>query len=117
MMSVRDIMHLCIQVKLDGGPLHACYSLPASAHLIDMAQQIRRILVDADGAGLAQFVGAVAATQEADAERAAARGGEHVPDAVSDHDGTLDPPSQAILSGEKQVRIGFCVAHVVARDD
>src|SRR5262245_18251933 len=57
-------------------------ALPPHAHLVQMPQQVGRVLVDAIGAGALQLVLAVAAGEQADAERAGAPRGEQVPDAV-----------------------------------
>lgn len=48
--------------------------LPSSAYLVDVIQKISRILVDANSPGLPQFVRTVAAAEQPDAQRPAARG-------------------------------------------
>src|SRR5689334_18724283 len=84
MISTRDMMQLRRERPMLAPP----------ADLVEMIEQISRVLVDADGAGVAQLLVAIAAGQQPDAERATARGGEHVPDGVADHDGALDLRTQ-----------------------
>ena len=60
------------------------------ADLVDMPQQVGRVLVDPVGARPHQLVLAIAARQQADAERPGAPRRQHVPDAVAHHAGALD---------------------------
>jgi hypothetical protein len=53
----------------------------AYADLVEAGEHLGRVGVDAVGAGAFQFLTAVAARLEADAERTGAPGGEQVPDA------------------------------------
>src|SRR5215475_2307468 len=84
MISMRDMMRL----------RRGFGSLAPAADFVEMIEQVGRVLVDANGAGMAQFLVAIAAGQQPDAERATARGSEHVPDGVADHDGALDLRTQ-----------------------
>ena len=63
---------------------------PSSADLVEVNEQIRGILVDTDGARLAQLVGAVTAALQSCSERAAAGRGEQVPGAVAHDECRLD---------------------------
>ena len=60
---------------------HAVISSSPSAEAVDMNEQIGGVLVDTESRGLFKFARAIAAAEQADAEGAAARGGEHIPDA------------------------------------
>ena len=55
-----------------------------------MSQQVGGILIDAIGAGAFQLLLAIAAGEQANAERAGAARGQHVPDAVADDRGRFD---------------------------
>ncbi len=82
-----------------------------------MDKQVGRVLVDAECRGLLQFACAIAAAEEADAERAAARRRQHVPDAVADDNGGLDRRVEPRGGGEEKVRVGLGVFDLIARDD
>jgi len=69
-----------------------------------MGQQIGRILVDPDRAGLAQFVGAVAA---ADAQGAAARRHQHVQMLSPTTTAVSIGPAEPLRRGKEQVGIGL----------
>src|SRR5947208_9357086 len=69
--------------------------------------QLRRVVVDAKGTRVEEFVRAVAATPEPDAEHAGAAGREQVPDRVADHVTVLRPNAKGRLTGEEEVRFGL----------
>src|SRR5438128_11391200 len=58
----------------------------AHPHLVQVLQQVGRVLVHPIRASALQLLRPVAARQEADAECASAAGGEQIPYAVPDHD-------------------------------
>jgi hypothetical protein len=49
-------------------------------------EEVSRIIVDAIGTGLLELLATVAAREEADAQRPRSLGGEHIPDAIADHE-------------------------------
>ncbi len=63
-----------------------------------------------------QLLASVAAREQADAQRARASGREQVPDAVADDDAVANIDADALRGGQEQVRVGLCVADVIARD-
>src|SRR5689334_19086144 len=68
----------------------SCPDLSPPADLIQMPKQVGGIFVDADGAGALQLLLPIAAREQAYAERAAAAGGQHVPDRIAHDDRVLD---------------------------
>jgi hypothetical protein len=50
-------------------------------------------------------------------EQALCGRGEHVPHAITDHNGVLDVDPQSLGSREKEVGVGFCEWHLVVGDD
>src|SRR6185437_15287253 len=68
----------------------------------------------AERAGAGEFFFAVAAGEQADAQRAGALRREHVPHAVAHHHGAGDVHAQPFGGGEEQVGVGLGVAHLVA---
>ncbi len=87
----------------------------SSADPVEMGEWVGRVLVNADGARLAQFIGIVTATEQSYSERPTPGGGEHVPDAVSDDDCGLDRATQTFACGEKEIRLRLRVFHLIAR--
>src|SRR5712671_319163 len=84
-------------------------SFSFKAEVFDVQQHVSGIGVDAKGAGLLEFVFAVAAGEEAYAEGAAPSGGQHVPDAVASDDAVFDWDAQAFGGEDEDVggRLGF----------
>ena len=80
---------------------------PPPRDLVDMKQQVGRILVDPKRARLLQLIEPVPATEQSDGERAAARRRQHVPDAVADHDRGLDRRIEPRGRRQEQIRIGW----------
>src|SRR5208282_6074243 len=74
-------------------------ALPSTADLVDVLQHFGRVFIDAERARLLQLLDPVAAAHQADAERAAAHRGEHVPDAVADHHGVLGRRAKPLGGG------------------
>src|SRR3979490_2886434 len=91
-------------------------SRPA-ANLIDVPEEIGRIVVDPTGASPLKLVAAVTAGQKAYAELAGALRSQHGPDTVADDQGGLDPRTQLRGSGQEEIRIGLAVFHLVPRHD
>jgi hypothetical protein len=85
--------------------------------LVEVTVQVRGILLDAIGPGSLEFIGAVTAREQSDAEGVDAAGGQEIPHAVSHHDGIryLDP--RTLGRGQKQIGIGFRPFHLISRDD
>jgi hypothetical protein len=79
-------------------------------------EQVGRVLVDPVGAGPLQLFAAVAARQQADAERPGPPGGQQVPDRVADHDRVGDLGPEALGRGQEQVGVGLGVGDLVAGD-
>src|SRR5437763_1954764 len=96
MISTRDMMQF----------RHERPMLPPAADLVEMIEQVSRVLVDPDGAGMAQLLVAIAAGQQPDAEGAAAGRCKHVPDGVADHDGALDLRAQFRGRRQEEIRVG-----------
>jgi CRP/FNR family transcriptional regulator, cyclic AMP receptor protein len=82
-----------------------------------VAQHVGRILIDAIGTCLQQFVVPVAAGEQPDAERASSASREQIPDAVAHHPGVLDVHAEPACCREEQVRVGLRVNHIVSSDD
>src|ERR1700676_4017710 len=99
-----------------GGPRRARRrpSAPAT-DLVDPAQQIGRIVVDAERTGLPQLLRPVTAAQKTDAQRAASHRGQHVPDAVADDARRFDRRVEPLGGRQKQVRVRFCIFDLIAR--
>ena len=74
-----------------------------------MCQQHRRVVVDPVGAGALQLLGAVAARQHADPERAGAPRREQVPDAVADDVDLAGLDPEPVDRRQEQVRVGLGV--------
>jgi hypothetical protein len=75
-----------------------------------MSEQIGRILIDAIRTGAIEFVFAVAAGKETDAQGAGATRGKQVPDAVAHDDRILDGNLQAGGRGKKRSGSGLARA-------
>ena len=60
--------------------------------------------IDAEGTGLEELVGAVAAAQEADREHRGAAGGEDIPHRVAHHPAVGGLEAQRPGAGEKEIR-------------
>src|SRR5690348_10376112 len=69
--------------------------LGPAADLVDVAQEVGRILIYPHGTGALELVLAIAAGEEAHSQAAGAPGGQHVPDAVADDDCRLYVGAQA----------------------
>jgi hypothetical protein len=82
-----------------------------------MEQQIGGILIDPDRTGLLKFLKAVAAAQEAYAQRPASGRGQHIPDTVADNHRPLDRRTEPCCRGKKQVRIGLGLFDLIAGHD
>jgi len=98
-------------VGREPGPRHPSV---ADAGLVEMVQQIQRVLVDPVGAGPFQFVLAVAAGQHPDAQRPGPARRQQVPDAVADHDRIADRDAEPVGGGQEQVRVRLGVLDHVA---
>jgi len=72
------------------------------AHLVQMQQQVGRIIVDPVSSGALQFFTAISPREEADAQRPGPSRGEHVPDAVTDDHRITDVYSEPIGSASRQ---------------
>src|SRR5690606_26927460 len=94
----------------------APFSAPA-ADLVDVLQEVRRILVDAVSAGPHELVLPVASGEEPDTGRAGAPRREHVPHAVADDARALDGLPKQLCGREKQVWVRLRVLDHVAGDD
>ena len=88
---------------------------PPPADLVDVLEEVGRILEHPDRPGLAQLLGAVAAAREPDPQRPAAHRRQHVPDGVAHHHRRLDRRPEPLGRGDEEVRVGLGVAHLVAR--
>src|SRR5712664_1533916 len=77
------------------------------AELVRPGQHFGRVGVDAVGAGPLQFLPAVAARHQPDADRPGPPGRQQVPDAVADHHGVLWVNAELGGCGEEQVRVGL----------
>jgi hypothetical protein len=60
------------------------FVLVPTSDLVDAAQQIGRILVDAKRIGLSQLVRPITAAQKSHVQRTASYGRQHVPDDIAD---------------------------------
>ena len=59
-------------------------------NLIQVPQQVSRILIDAIGARLFELILAVTAGEQADSKRTGPAGSQEIPDAIAHHDGVTD---------------------------
>jgi hypothetical protein len=82
-----------------------------------MAQEVSRVFVNADGAGLPQLIRTIAAAEQSHPQRPAARGRKHVPDTVADHDRPLDRRVEPSRRCQEQIRVRLGISHLVARHD
>jgi hypothetical protein len=80
-------------------------------------QQVGGILIHPVRPGTLELVETIAAGQQSDPECLAAPGGQHVPDAVADHNGTADRDIQFLGGGDEQVRVRLRILDVVACND
>lgn len=78
-----------------------------SSNLVNPAQQVGWILIEAKRPGLPEFVRSIPAAQETYSQCTATKGRQHVPDAVADHDGSFDWRVEPRGRGKKQIRIRF----------
>ena len=85
--------------------------------LIERFEQLRRVAVDAERAGRAQLVLAIAAAQQADAEHPGTPRCQEVPDGVADDIALVGRNTEPLLAGEEQVRLGLGAQDVAALDD
>ena len=72
-----------------------------------MPEQVRRIFIDAESAGARQFLFPVAAGQQSHAETTRALRGDHVPDAVAEHQRVANVDAEAVGRREKQSGSGL----------
>ena len=79
------------------------------------SSRVGRIGIHAERAGAFEFVFAIAAGQQSDAERARALRGDHVPDAVAEHERLADVHAKTFGGGEEQIGIGLGVFDLIAR--
>lgn len=81
-----------------------------------MCQHLGGICVDAKGARLLQFGLAVAAREKAHRERSPATRGEHIPNAIANHNAIFHGNAQPLGGADKYVgsRLGLC--NIVASD-
>src|SRR5205823_6188170 len=82
--------------RMWSAPWAATSGSHADAELVDVREQVARILVDAIRARGLELFAAVASRQDADAERVGTLGGEHVPHAVADHEALRDRPPKSL---------------------
>src|SRR4029077_445429 len=85
--------------------------------LVEVVQQVRRVLIDAVCPGALQLFLSIATRQQSHAERAGAARREQVPHAVSNHHGLVDRYPQSLGAREEQIGIGFGVLYLVAGHD
>ena len=88
----------------------------AHAHLGEVAQEVRGVVVDPVRAGARGLLFSVASRQQPDAERPRPPRGEHVPDAVTDHDRVGEGDPEPVRRREEEIGIGLGAGHLVARD-
>jgi hypothetical protein len=86
-----------------------------ASNLVDMPQQIGRIIVNADCTGLPQLVLPIATAQKTDTQGPASYCCQHVPDTITDNHCCFDWCFQSGGGREKQVRIGFGIFDLIAR--
>lgn len=89
----------------------------SAADLIEMLEQVGRVLEHAIGPCAREFAGRRASRQESDAERSRARRREHVPDRVADHGRLCDRHAESTGSRHEQVGVGLRAPYLVTRDD
>src|SRR5256885_7392139 len=89
----------------------------APPDLVEVVQEVRRILIDAIRAGALELFLTIATRQESHAERAGAARREQVPHTVPDHHRLVDRYTQALGAREEQVGVGLGVLHLVAGHD
>ena len=83
------------------------WSLASTSDLVDMAQQVGRILVDAEGTGLSAARRAHSHRSETHAQRPASDRRQHVPDGVSHNHGGVDGRAEPLGGGENRSGSGL----------
>src|SRR5215217_8175582 len=86
-----------------------------NADLVEVVEQVLRIVVDPVGARADQLFAPVAAGEQTDAERARSSRGQQVPDAVADDHAGADLGPDPLGRGQEQIRVRLGVADLVAR--
>ncbi len=86
------------------------------ADLVEVAEQVGRIIVHAIGAGALQLLLTIPARQHADPQRPGPPGREQVPHAVADHHRLGDTDAETIGRGQEQVRVWLGVDDLVSGD-
>ena len=85
----------------------------ANAELIQMPQQVRRILVDPIRARALQFFLAVATGEQAHSQGASPPGGQQIPDTVPHDNRLVDGHAEPRRGGDEQVRVRLGVFHLL----
>jgi hypothetical protein len=86
-----------------------------SAHtdLVQMSEQVRRVLVDAVSPGAVELTPSIPAGEETDAKGPSPLGGEEIPDAVADDEAGVRGDAEAIGGGQEEIRVRLGVSDVV----
>src|SRR5262245_51740467 len=95
--------------------LHAYQAWPVNApgkseedpQLIQVAQQVGDVAVHAEGAGVVEFLLAVPAGQDADAQHAGPAGADVVPEGVAHDDAVLRTGAESLPARQEEVRLGL----------
>src|SRR5260370_8298639 len=85
----------------------------SDAELIDVFEEVLRIVVDAVRAGALELFAAIASRQHADAQSVGTLGGELIPDAVPDDEAVGDRPAERPGRGAVEIRLGFGLSPLV----
>src|ERR1700722_19610038 len=95
----------------------ASFGLMSNSNLVEVLQQIKRVLVHPISSSPFELILAVTTGKEADAQRSSASRCQQVPDTVSDYNRVLHVDFETPGRGQKQVRIRFRALHLVASND
>src|SRR5262245_54588875 len=77
--------------------------------LVQVLQQVGDVAVHAERAGVVEFLFAVPAGQDADAQHAGPPRGDVVPDGVADDDAVPRPDAEPLPARQKEVRLGLAL--------
>src|SRR4051812_15530514 len=91
--------------------------LSSRAELVNVLEQVRRVIEHTIGTGTLEFLESVAARKQADSQCARTLRREHVPNAVADDESRSYVNSQTFGSRDEQIGVRLRKSHLIARDD
>lgn len=106
----------CVPPAVDDNDGTARQPRSTPAHLVQVPEQVGRVLENPVGTGTLQLLAAGATGEQSDAERACPLCREHVPDRIADHADRVHRHAKTLLRGDEQVRVRLGAADLVAGD-